>query len=95
MDVVPPSPDGASIGGNALPQDHPGFRSPWRSCPPSTAVRHLDVDSPRLLEGLAEQEESGLFDQRPVQCSSGDFALGDYAAWRKWRESKEAQSEVS
>ena len=83
---VAPSFPAAPVGAS-LPQDHPGFRSPWRSCPSDTAVRHLDVDSPRLLEGLAAQEESGLWDERPVQCSSGYFQLGNYASWKKWRES--------
>eukprot|EP00887_Chlorella_sp_A99_P001796 scaffold19.g1796.t1 len=60
------------------PQDHAGFRAAWRACPADTAVRHLDVDAPRLVAGLWEQERSGLWDTKPVQCSSGSFVPGDY-----------------
>ena len=68
------------------PQSHPAFRPAWRSCATDTAVRHLDVDSPRLLAGLVEQDISGLADEKPVQCSSGDFLPGDYSGWFAWRE---------
>lgn len=43
----------------AEPQDHPGFRAAWRACPSTTVLKHLDVDAPRLLRGLHEQERSG------------------------------------
>lgn len=29
---------------------------------------------------------AGLWDQKPVQCSSGDFLPGDYAGWKQWRD---------
>lgn len=70
-----------------VPEDNSGFRSPWRSCTPSTAVKHLDIDSPRLLAGLLEQDVSGLADIKPVQCSSGEFLPGDYWGWKSWRDS--------
>jgi Galactosyltransferase len=70
-----------------LPESHSGFRPAWRSCVPDTAVRHLDIDSPRLLKGLVEQDISGLADSKPVQCSSGQFLPGDYAGWNAWRTS--------
>lgn len=36
-----------------------GFRPAWRACPADTAVKHLDVDAPRLFKGLYEQDVSG------------------------------------
>ncbi|KAH7622590.1 hypothetical protein NADE_005175 [Nannochloris sp. 'desiccata'] len=70
-----------------LPESHSGFRPAWGSCVPDTAVRHLDLDSPRLLKALVEQDMSGLADEKPVQCSSGQFLPGDYAGWYGWRSS--------
>jgi len=68
-----------------VPESHSGFRPAWRSCVPDTAVRHLDLDSPRLLKALVEQDRSGLADEKPVQCSSGQFLPGDYAGWYAWK----------
>ena len=70
----------------ARPHDHPGFRAAWRACPASTAVKHLDVDAPALLRGLREQELSGLWTTKPVQCSSADALPGDWASWKAWRD---------
>ncbi|PRW57106.1 Phosphatidylserine synthase 2 isoform A [Chlorella sorokiniana] len=70
----------------ADPQDHFGFRPAWRACPADTAVKHLDVDAPRLFRGLYEQDVSGLWDDKPVQCASGDYLVGDYAGWKAWRD---------
>ena len=64
-----------------------GFRAAWRACPSATALKHLDVDAPRLMRGLYEQEVSGLWAQKPVQCSSGPFLPGDYSGWKRWRDS--------
>lgn len=69
------------------PESHSGFRPAWRACVPDTAVRHLDVDSPRLLKALVEQDISGLSDEKPVQCTSGQFLPGDYNGWYAWRSS--------
>ncbi|KAI3437810.1 hypothetical protein D9Q98_000257 [Chlorella vulgaris] len=69
------------------PQDHPGFRAAWRNCPAATVVKHLDVDAPQLFKGLHEQDLSGLWDAKPVQCDSGDFLPGDYSSWKAWRDS--------
>lgn len=44
-----------------------------------TAVKHLDVDAPLLFKGLAEQEDSGLWNTKTVQCSTGSFASGAFA----------------
>eukprot|EP01023_Acetabularia_acetabulum_P067766 TRINITY_DN9435_c4_g1_i1.p3 TRINITY_DN9435_c4_g1~~TRINITY_DN9435_c4_g1_i1.p3 ORF type:complete len:144 (+),score=33.89 TRINITY_DN9435_c4_g1_i1:3-434(+) len=68
------------------PQHHAGFKPAWRTCTNDTAVRHLDVDSPKLLFGLFEQDRSGLWGQKSVQCSSGNFVAGDYWGWRNWRD---------
>ncbi len=38
-----------------------GFKTAWRSCTNETAIRHLDVDAPRLFQGLYEQELSGEY----------------------------------
>lgn len=76
------------------PQDHPGFRAAWRSCPNDTAVRHLDVDAPALMSGLYEQDRSGLWDLKPIQCSSGSFLPGDYNGWRKWRDELDGVSHL-
>ena len=35
----------------------------------------------------ALQDISGLWDRKPVQCSSGAFLPGDYGGWRRWRDS--------
>jgi hypothetical protein len=70
-----------------VPESHSGFRPAWRSCVPDTAVRHLDIDSPRLLKGLVEQDISGIADIKPVQCSTGQFLPGDYAGWHAWKSS--------
>eukprot|EP01026_Neomeris_dumetosa_P037949 TRINITY_DN3086_c0_g3_i1.p1 TRINITY_DN3086_c0_g3~~TRINITY_DN3086_c0_g3_i1.p1 ORF type:complete len:519 (+),score=67.19 TRINITY_DN3086_c0_g3_i1:85-1641(+) len=71
------------------PQPHPAFKPAWRSCTNETAIRHLDVDSPLLLPGLFEQDRSGLWDAKTVQCSSGVFVAGDYWGWLNWRNSLE------
>lgn len=71
------------------PLSHPAFRPAWRLCSPDTAVRHLDIDSPRLLAGLMEQDRSGLSDEKTVQCSSGEFLPGDYHGWWRWRQAQE------
>lgn len=71
------------------PESHASFRPAWRSCHADTAVRHLDVDSPRLLAGLVAQDVSGLSDEKAVQCSSGQFLPGDYNGWYAWRTSLE------
>lgn len=52
-----------------------------------TAVKHLDIDAPLLFQGLHEQELSGLWDAKTVQCSRGAFVAGDYFSWREWRNS--------
>lgn len=41
------------------PQHHPAFRAAWRACSPATALKHLDVDAPRLFWGLHAQDASG------------------------------------
>jgi hypothetical protein len=74
------------VAGVEGPEDHPGFRAAWRSCPKETVVRHLDVDAPLLMPGLYEQDKSALWDSKPIQCSSGNFLPGDYSGWRTWRD---------
>lgn len=64
------------------------FKAAWRSCTNETAIRHLDGDAPLLLKGLYEQEISGLWDKKTVQCSTGRFLAGDYSGWRSWRNSQ-------
>ena len=76
------------------PESHPAFRPAWRACMPGVAVRHLDVDSPRLLHGLVAQDISGLSDEKTVQCSSGQFFPGDYPSWRMWKEKLERDANV-
>ncbi|KAK9815751.1 hypothetical protein WJX72_008919 [[Myrmecia] bisecta] len=66
---------------------HPGFKAAWRSCTSDTAVRHLDVDAPIVLPGLYEQEKTGMWQVRTVQCSLGSFKTNEYASWHKWRSS--------
>ena len=75
------------------PVSHPGFRPAWRSCASDTVVRHLDLDSPRLLAGLVEQDISGLSDEKPVQCSSGQFLPGDYSGWWAWKQRLTGEAE--
>lgn len=69
------------------PQEAVGYKAAWRACTNQTAVRHLDLDAPRLFQGLHEQEVSGLWDQKTVQCSGGQFLAGDYNGWKAWRNS--------
>eukprot|EP01024_Parvocaulis_polyphysoides_P057832 TRINITY_DN6175_c0_g3_i3.p1 TRINITY_DN6175_c0_g3~~TRINITY_DN6175_c0_g3_i3.p1 ORF type:complete len:274 (-),score=39.81 TRINITY_DN6175_c0_g3_i3:99-920(-) len=71
------------------PEPHSTFKPAWRSCTNETAIRHLDVDSPLLLPGLYEQDRSGLWKSKTVQCSSGVFVAGDYWGWLNWRNSLE------
>ena len=47
-----------------------------------TAVKHLDFEAPALVQGLFAQDDSGLWSRKPVQCASGNYAMGDYARWR-------------
>lgn len=63
------------------------FKAAWRACTNETAVRHLDIDAPMLFSGLFEQEKSGLWDKKTVQCSYGKFIAGDYSGWKRWRNS--------
>lgn len=56
-----------------------------RTPPSRPQVKHLDVDAPALFRGLFEQDRSGLWDRKTVQCSSGDYWAGDYFLWRRWR----------
>lgn len=53
----------------------PGFKAAWRSCTNETAVRHLDIDAPLVMDGLAAQEASGMWSSKTVQCSTGAPAL--------------------
>lgn len=65
------------------PEHHLGFLPAWRLCTPKTVIKHLDLDSPRLLKGLMAQEESGLVNERPIQCSS--LPIDTYSSWENWR----------
>ena len=47
------------------------FKAAWRSCTNDTAVKHLDVDAPLLMDGLAAQDVSGLWSVKTIQCSTG------------------------
>lgn len=59
-----------------------GFKAAWRLCKPDTIIKHLDVDSPRLLEGLVAQDRSGLAREKIIQCAS---LPQDYAEWYDFR----------
>ncbi|PSC69470.1 UDP-c:betaGal beta-1,3-N-acetylglucosaminyltransferase 6 isoform B [Micractinium conductrix] len=76
------------------PQDHQAFKAAWRACSSDTAVKHLDVDAPRLFRGLYEQDVSGLWKTKPVQCSTGDYLPGDYGGWKRWRDSLPSVSRI-
>lgn len=67
------------------PERHGGFQSAWQRCANDAVVRHLDVDAPRLMEGLAAQDASGLWDQVTIRCSSGKHMPGNYQQWITWR----------
>jgi len=64
---------------------HRGFKAAWEECDPGTVLKHLDMDAPSLLQGLYDQDASGLWDKMSVVCSSGDFRVGEYDEWRAWR----------
>lgn len=72
---------------SSLPLSLQYFRAAWHGCTNNTAVKHLDVDSPALLPGLYEQDVSGLWDAKTVQCTFGQYWAGDYRLWRRWRNS--------
>eukprot|EP00210_Caulerpa_lentillifera_P004964 g4738.t1 len=63
------------------------FKAAWRACTNETAIRHLDLDAPALFQGLYAQDQSGLWEKKTVQCSSGTFVAGDYSGWKRWRNS--------
>lgn len=52
----------------------------WKTCHNGTAVKHLDVDAPRVLRGLYEQQVNDVWQHRSVQCSAGDYISDDYCA---------------
>jgi len=68
------------------------FKAAWRACTNETAIRHLDLDAPGLMRGLHEQEISGLWDKKTVQCSTGSYVAGDYSGWKRWRNSVTADT---
>lgn len=71
---------------SAAPISHSvGFKASWDACDERTIAKHLDVDAPKLVPGLRAQELSGLWRHKEVVCSSANADVGDYAAWRAWR----------
>lgn len=79
----------------AYPDADYHFKAAWRACTNETAIRHLDLDAPSLFAGLYQQELSGLWLKKTVQCSSGNYVAGDYAGWKRWRNSvTEAESRI-
>lgn len=66
---------------------HNGFKAAWDECDKDTVLRHLDNQAPALTAGLAEQDRSGLWSVKSVECSAGNFTAGDYFTWRAWRNS--------
>ena len=56
------------------------FVPAWKTCHNGTAVKHLDVDAPRVLRGLFEQQVNDVWQHRSVQCSAGDYISDDYCA---------------
>lgn len=56
------------------------FVPAWKTCHNGTAVKHLDVDAPRVLRGLYEQQVNDVWQHRSVQCSAGDYISDDYCA---------------
>eukprot|EP01024_Parvocaulis_polyphysoides_P018430 TRINITY_DN18175_c0_g1_i1.p2 TRINITY_DN18175_c0_g1~~TRINITY_DN18175_c0_g1_i1.p2 ORF type:complete len:191 (-),score=14.01 TRINITY_DN18175_c0_g1_i1:410-982(-) len=76
---------GAILQNYSTVQHNSGFKSAWGECSQETIVKHLDIDSPGLLQDLYEHELSGLWDISSVPCSTGDFLLGSMDSWRAWR----------
>lgn len=68
-----------------IPITNGAFKAAWRSCTNDTAVKHLDVDAPLLMDGLAAQEATDLWTYKTVQCSTGMYVPGDYQGWLTWR----------
>eukprot|EP01025_Chloroclados_australasicus_P003122 TRINITY_DN10721_c0_g1_i1.p1 TRINITY_DN10721_c0_g1~~TRINITY_DN10721_c0_g1_i1.p1 ORF type:complete len:655 (+),score=90.89 TRINITY_DN10721_c0_g1_i1:891-2855(+) len=66
-------------------QNCKGFKSAWGVCEQDTIIKHLDIDSPGLLQELYAQENNGVWDRSVVQCNTGDFKLGSADSWRAWR----------
>ena len=65
-----------------MPQGDIAFVPAWKTCHNGTAVKHLDVDAPRVLRGLYEQQQNEVWQHRSVQCSAGDYISDDYCARR-------------
>ncbi|KAK9831480.1 hypothetical protein WJX81_000249 [Elliptochloris bilobata] len=63
------------------------FVPAWKTCHNGTAVKHLDVDAPRVLRGLYEQQVNEVWQHRSVQCSAGNYISDDYWSWKSWRDS--------
>lgn len=52
------------------PEESDSFKPAWKLCRPNTAVKHLDVDAPRLLDTLVTLDRSGLSYEKVTVCSS-------------------------
>ena len=79
-----------TLGGNLLAnsgikvEHNNGYKPAWTSiCDPHTIIKHLDIDSPRLLEGLVGQERSAMTAETIIQCSS--FPTEGYEQWREYK----------
>ncbi|CAL8463468.1 g3002 [Coccomyxa elongata] len=71
------------------PQANDAFVPAWKGCTVDTAVRHLDVEAPKLFQMLYELETSGAWQAGDVPCTEGDYAVNDYWSWKNWRDGLE------
>lgn len=76
---------GILLANNGTKVEHnDGYKPAWTSvCDPRTIIKHLDIDSPRLLEDLVTQDRSGMTAGTTIQCSS--FPTDDYSQWSEYK----------
>ena len=70
-------------------QAHDAFVPAWKGCTTGTAVRHLDMEAPKMFQPLVELEKSGAWEAGDVPCTEGTYAVNDYWSWKNWRDGLE------
>lgn len=65
------------------------FVAAWQPCFSKTAVRHVDVEAPKLFDTLYRLELTGGWASFYVPCSEGDYSAGSYWSWKHWRDNLE------
>lgn len=53
---------------------------------PQRAATRLHLHTLAPTHPPTHPPSAGLWDEKPVQCASGDYLAGDYAGWKAWRD---------